>query len=368
MIDPLAMPIGADPTMVTTTITTIREIHDEFGFNMCLGASNISFGLPNRHTLNAAFLPMANSAGPDERDHERALARVRDGRARERPADGQRPVGRQLDRAVPLGGCRGRGDGVGDVSVTDDTVVDEGAGHDGRGRVVLRFEPTGVETRVPPGVNLFDAASWNAVAIDSTCGGHGTCKKCKVRIVDGDLPISSLDVRAFTPTELRDGWRLACRAVATTDLSVDVPPMVTRPKAATVGVGRQVILRPSLQKRYLEMEDPTLEDQASDLERVLREIDDLDVTVSLDVLRDLGTTLREVRLQGHGRDLGRRADRRRARRHDRVAARHGVRPRHHDGRRHPARPEHRHAGRRRLDAEHAAAVRRRRDHARSRPR
>jgi uncharacterized 2Fe-2S/4Fe-4S cluster protein (DUF4445 family) len=104
------------------------------------------------------------------------------------------------------------------VSVTDDTVVDEGATHDGRGRVVLRFEPSGVETRVPPGVNLFDAASWNAVAIDSTCGGHGTCKKCKVRILDGDTPISSLDVRAFTPTELRDGWRLACRAIATTNL------------------------------------------------------------------------------------------------------------------------------------------------------
>jgi uncharacterized 2Fe-2S/4Fe-4S cluster protein (DUF4445 family) len=179
------------------------------------------------------------------------------------------------------------------VSVTDDIAVDEGAGHDGRGRVVLKFAPMGVETRVPPGVNLFDAASWNAVPIDSTCGGHGTCKKCKVRIVEGDTPISSLDIRAFSPTELKDGWRLACRAVATTDLAVEVPPMVTRPKAATVGVGRQVILRPSLQKRYLEMEDPTLEDQASDLERVLREIDDLDVRVSLDVLRDLGTTLRK---------------------------------------------------------------------------
>ncbi len=180
------------------------------------------------------------------------------------------------------------------MSVTDDVAVDEGAGHDGRGRVVLRFSPMGVETRVPPGVNLFDAASWNAVPIDSTCGGHGTCKKCKVRVLEGDTPISSLDIRAFSPSELRDGWRLACRAVATTDLSVEVPPMVTRPKAATVGVGRQVILRPSLQKRYLEMEEPTLEDQASDLERVLREIDDLDVRVSLDVLRDLGTTLRKA--------------------------------------------------------------------------
>jgi uncharacterized 2Fe-2S/4Fe-4S cluster protein (DUF4445 family) len=178
------------------------------------------------------------------------------------------------------------------VSVTDDTRVDESAGHDGRGRVVLRFSPMGVETRVPPGVNLFDAASWNAVPIDSTCGGHGTCKKCKVRILEGDTPISSLDIRAFSPAELKDGWRLACRAVATSDLAVEVPPMVTRPKAATVGVGRQVILRPSLQKRYLEMEEPTLTDQASDLERVLREIDDLEVRVSLEVLRDLGTTLR----------------------------------------------------------------------------
>jgi uncharacterized 2Fe-2S/4Fe-4S cluster protein (DUF4445 family) len=178
------------------------------------------------------------------------------------------------------------------VAVTDDIKADEGAGHDGRGRVVLRFSPMGVETRVPPGVNLFDAASWNAVPIDSTCGGHGTCKKCKVQILEGDTPISSLDIRAFSPTELKDGWRLACRAIATTDLAVEVPPMVTRPKAATVGVGRQVILRPSLQKRYLELEEPTLEDQASDLERILREVDDLDLTISLDVLRDIGTTLR----------------------------------------------------------------------------
>ena len=118
-----------------------------------------------------------------------------------------------------------------------------------------------------------------------------------MRIVDGDTPISSLDVRAFTTDELRDGWRLACRAVATTSLEVEVPPLVTRPKAATVGVGRQVILRPSLQKRYLELEEPTLEDQASDLERVLREIDDLELTASLDVLRNLGPTLRSSNFQ-----------------------------------------------------------------------
>jgi len=136
---------------------------------------------------------------------------------------------------------------------------------EGVGRVRLRFLPDGPEVRVPPGVSLFDAASWNGVAIDSTCGGYGTCKKCKVRIVEGELPVSAVDPRAFSPDELRDGWRLACRAEARSDLVIDVPPLQTRPKAATVGVGRQVILRPSVQKRYLELSEPTLQDQISDL-------------------------------------------------------------------------------------------------------
>ena len=63
VIDPLAMTVGADPSAVKTTLTTISLIRDELGVNMCLGASNVSFGLPDRHALNAAFLPMAMAAG-----------------------------------------------------------------------------------------------------------------------------------------------------------------------------------------------------------------------------------------------------------------------------------------------------------------
>jgi len=63
VIDPLAMTVGADPTAVTTTLATISLIRDELGVNMCLGASNVSFGLPDRHALNAGFLPMAMAAG-----------------------------------------------------------------------------------------------------------------------------------------------------------------------------------------------------------------------------------------------------------------------------------------------------------------
>ncbi len=163
---------------------------------------------------------------------------------------------------------------------------------DGAARVRLRFLPDGAEVRVPSGTPIFDAASWNGIAIDSTCGGHGTCKKCKVRIVSGDVPVGSVDPRAFTTDELREGWRLACRAGARGDLVVEVPPLQTRPKAALAGVGRHVILRPSVQKRHLVLEEPTMEDQRSDLQRVLDAIDDLEPQASVELLRTLGATLR----------------------------------------------------------------------------
>jgi uncharacterized 2Fe-2S/4Fe-4S cluster protein (DUF4445 family) len=160
-------------------------------------------------------------------------------------------------------------------------------------RVSLRFEPAGISVRVPPGVTVFDAASWNGIAIDSTCGGHGTCKKCRIRIEDGDIPVSPLDTRAFTQQELEAGWRLACRAQAAGSLEIEVPPLVTRPKAATVGVGRQVILRPALQKRYVELDEPTLQDQRSDFQRLQDAIDDLELRAEAGVLRRLPPVLRE---------------------------------------------------------------------------
>ncbi len=151
--------------------------------------------------------------------------------------------------------------------------------------------------RVPPGVSVFDAASWNGIAIDSTCGGHGTCKKCKIQVLPssaGSVPVHRLDVRSFTPDQLAAGWRLACLAQATTDLAVEVPPLTTRPKAATLGVGRQVILRPAVQKRYVELEEPTLQDQRTDLQRLYDAIDDLELTADLHAIRRLPTVLRQA--------------------------------------------------------------------------
>jgi 5-methyltetrahydrofolate--homocysteine methyltransferase len=63
LIDPLAMPIGADTSVVVRTLETLQLLREEFGVNTTLGASNVSFGMPDRAALVAAFLPMASRAG-----------------------------------------------------------------------------------------------------------------------------------------------------------------------------------------------------------------------------------------------------------------------------------------------------------------
>ena len=171
------------------------------------------------------------------------------------------------------------------------------------GRVDLGFEVLGSNgevnatksVRVPSGVTVFDAASWNGIAIDSTCGGHGTCRKCKVQVLSrsgSEIAVTSHDRRTFSESEIAEGWRLGCLVGAAESLDVRVPPLTTRPKAATVGVGRQVILRPAVQKRYVELTEPTLSDQTTDVDRLKAALSDLELTVDLHALRRLPTVLR----------------------------------------------------------------------------
>jgi len=63
IIDPLAMTMAVDPAAGQTTLKTIELVVKEFGVNITLGASNVSFGLPDRKFVNAAFMAMAIHAG-----------------------------------------------------------------------------------------------------------------------------------------------------------------------------------------------------------------------------------------------------------------------------------------------------------------
>jgi 5-methyltetrahydrofolate--homocysteine methyltransferase len=63
VIDPLVLTVGADSNAGATTLQTIQLLKQQFGVNINLGASNVSFGLPDRHTVNQAFLSLAMGIG-----------------------------------------------------------------------------------------------------------------------------------------------------------------------------------------------------------------------------------------------------------------------------------------------------------------
>ena len=63
IVDPLVMPIGAMPTAGKQVFELVKKLKEELKVNTTCGASNISFGLPNRHSINSTFLPMAIASG-----------------------------------------------------------------------------------------------------------------------------------------------------------------------------------------------------------------------------------------------------------------------------------------------------------------
>ncbi len=131
----------------------------------------------------------------------------------------------------------------------------------------VTYEPSGTTAHVPTGTTLFNAAHWAGIPIESTCGGRGTCGKCKVRVVQGDAERTLADYRHVSEG-LDEGWRLSCQCEVTEDMVVDVPRPMSVPKAATMGVGRFVLLEPNAVKYLLTLSPPTLDDARSRLRRV----------------------------------------------------------------------------------------------------
>jgi uncharacterized 2Fe-2S/4Fe-4S cluster protein (DUF4445 family) len=142
---------------------------------------------------------------------------------------------------------------------------------------------------------LFSAAHWIGLPIDSTCGGRGTCGKCKVRVIQGSAEVTTADHRQLLKEEIEGGWRLSCQTRIYEDMECEVPQLLRVPKAATMGLGRLVILDPNIRKVYLELTEPTLEDQRSDVMRLRDALtaEGHDMAAGVPVLRTIPNALRK---------------------------------------------------------------------------
>ncbi|MEM7142732.1 MAG: ASKHA domain-containing protein [Actinomycetota bacterium] len=143
------------------------------------------------------------------------------------------------------------------------------------------FTPSGVQTRVPVGTSLLDAARAVAVDVDSTCGGRGLCGRCQVAPSFGEFAkwgvTSSPDAVSDWTTSERDykgrrpigeGNRLGCQALVRGDVVVDIPAEsqvhrpVVRKKVDLAGL----TLDPLITARYVELPTPELGDERTDAE------------------------------------------------------------------------------------------------------
>lgn len=190
----------------------------------------------------------------------------------------------------------------------------------------VTFLPEHKTVEVEEGTTLLKAAEIADVYINSLCGGEGLCGECRLQIVRGSAKADKIAIGFFTTKELQEGYVLACQTKVKDNLEVMVPARsrIEMEKIVTEGVdvstspgtARQTeisysepaevalhkvpeeppIGKPIVVKVYLELPEPTMTDNISDIDRVTRELRKQlpfqDYEITLDCLRNLANTLR----------------------------------------------------------------------------
>ncbi len=164
---------------------------------------------------------------------------------------------------------------------------------------IVAIEPRATSVEVEVGTALLDAIVAAGREIEASCGGEGTCGQCRVQVSNGAVeyvPRGYLD-----PSELEQGWVLACSSRVVEDIAVRMEDESERRAVAPAGdLGRggahSDSSEPLSVKRLLQVEEPSQENSFSDLERIERALADgaepISLSCDLDTLRGLAAALR----------------------------------------------------------------------------
>jgi uncharacterized 2Fe-2S/4Fe-4S cluster protein (DUF4445 family) len=112
-----------------------------------------------------------------------------------------------------------------------------GMPNDGKRRPLrVALEGLGLEIQVVRGISLLDAVRSAGLALDSECGGRGTCGECRVRFLDGTPPPTVEDAALIPQNDLDEGWRLACQTFLAADCRVVIPKRVAHARRAKIRI------------------------------------------------------------------------------------------------------------------------------------
>ncbi len=167
----------------------------------------------------------------------------------------------------------------------------------------VTFQPQGKSAQLAEGALLLDAAVKAGVAIDTPCGGQGRCGRCLVKVESGGA--THRENPHLTPQQREQGWVLSCVARVAGDLVIYVPPQKEREKViAETAAARSATPfwcdwphYPLVRRFFLELPPPTLEDNATDSDRLVRSLEKEhgidNLLVELPLMRELAATLRQ---------------------------------------------------------------------------
>lgn len=163
----------------------------------------------------------------------------------------------------------------------------------------IRFLPSGKVAQMPVGSTIIQAASVAGVQVESTCGGKGTCGKCKVQVsLEGSslaAQASLIEKKFLSASELSAGVVLACQRILTQDTVVTLQEQKDAFKRkADFGKLVHAAIAPSIRKYPLKLTKPAVEDQTPDWERLLAALPVSGIEFNRLIAASLPRTLREA--------------------------------------------------------------------------
>ena len=169
-------------------------------------------------------------------------------------------------------------------------------------KVQIVFEPDGLRSNVKFGVTILEAAKICGIKIRSECGGHGFCGKCKViaKTPEGLTSLSEREKELLSDQEIKKGYRLACQAYIKGNTVIYVPEesRITKRKTLIEGVMQEVEVSPLVEKFYIILPKPSLQDLRTDFDRMIESLKDIynleDLEIPLELLKTLPLKLRDA--------------------------------------------------------------------------
>ncbi|MCK5595149.1 DUF4445 domain-containing protein [bacterium] len=158
------------------------------------------------------------------------------------------------------------------------------------------FKPENCSVYVLSGTSILEAAGRAGIVITFPCGGQGTCGKCRVQIVEGNIPPTSIEEKTLSKDDISNGIRLACQSKITSNCIIDIPP-ASRESAQqilTKGIQSKKEIKPSVWKKYVELKKPTLDNPKANL-NLIREAVKTDFHADIYVIRNLSAILNEAK-------------------------------------------------------------------------